>query len=85
MVEGIQTALTVGMPTLAVLVGILVNNSRLWDLRSYIDARFGTTDTRFSDRFSDMEKVNEIRFKLLLGKIEDIDNFLTRPEERFAR
>jgi hypothetical protein len=38
--------LTVGMPTLAVLVGILVNNSRLSDLRSYIDMRFVAMDQR---------------------------------------
>lgn len=69
-----MTALTVGMPTLAVLVGILVNNSRLGDLRSYID-----------HRIADMKKVNEARFQTLLGKIEDIDNRLTRLEERFAR
>jgi len=36
----IQTALAVGVPTLAVLVGILVNNSRLNDLRGHMDARF---------------------------------------------
>jgi hypothetical protein len=34
-----QTALAVGVPTLAVLVGILVNNSRLNDLRGHMDAR----------------------------------------------
>jgi hypothetical protein len=36
----IQTALAVGVPTLAVLVGILINNSRLNDLRTHMDARF---------------------------------------------
>jgi hypothetical protein len=36
----IQTALAVGVPTLAVLVGILVNNSRLNLLRGHMDARF---------------------------------------------
>jgi hypothetical protein len=36
----IQTALAVGVPTLAVLVGILVNNSRLSDLRGHMDAGF---------------------------------------------
>jgi hypothetical protein len=36
----IQTALAVGVPTLAVLVGILINNSRLNDLRGRMDARF---------------------------------------------
>ena len=36
-------------------------------------------------RFSDMEKLNETRMALLLGKIEDIDNRLARLEQRFAR
>jgi hypothetical protein len=36
----VQTALAVGVPTLAVLVGILINNSRLNDLRGHMDARF---------------------------------------------
>jgi hypothetical protein len=47
MAAATQTIFTVGMPTLAVLVGILV--------------------------------------KVLLSKIEDVDNRLTRLEERFAR
>ena len=81
MVDTTQAILTVGMPTLAVLVGILINNSRLSDLRGYIDARFAAVDQRFTDA----EKVNGVRFQTLLGKIEDIDNRLTRLEERFAR
>jgi hypothetical protein len=36
----IQTALAVGVPTLAMLVGILVNNSRLNDLSGHLDGRF---------------------------------------------
>ncbi len=36
----IQTGLAVGVPTLAVLVGILINNARLTDLRAHMDARF---------------------------------------------
>jgi len=69
-----RALLSVGIPTLAVLVGILINNSRLSDLRAYID-----------HRFSDAERVNEARTNLILGKIEDIDNRLSRLEERFAR
>ena len=48
--------LAVGIPTLAVLVGILVNNSRLSDLngrlsdlKSHIDVRFQATDRRIED------------------------------------
>jgi len=41
--------LAVGIPTLAVLAGILVNNSRLSDLKSHIDVRFQATDRRIDD------------------------------------
>ncbi|HWZ31278.1 MAG TPA: hypothetical protein VNX18_08095 [Bryobacteraceae bacterium] len=45
----VQTLLSIGIPTLAVMIGILVNNSRLSDLRSHIDSRFNTVDHRFDD------------------------------------
>ncbi len=41
--------LSVGVPTLAVLVGILINNSRLSDLKSHMDVRFQGTDRRIDD------------------------------------
>jgi len=38
------------LPTmLAVLLGILVNNSRLTDLRAYMDGRFSDIDRRFDE------------------------------------
>jgi hypothetical protein len=39
------------MPTLAVLVGILVNYSRLSHLRAYIDARFSSLEKVIDARF----------------------------------
>jgi hypothetical protein len=51
-----QTALSVVIPTVTVLVGILINNSRLSDmnnrigeLRAHMDARFHAVDQRFDD------------------------------------
>ena len=85
MADATQTVLTVGMPTLAVLVGILVNNSRLSDLRAYMDSRLASIDRHFSEMFEAERRVNEANFKVLLGKIEDIDNRLTSLEERSAR
>ena len=35
--------------TLAVLVGILINNSWLTDLRSHMDTRFNVVDRRFDE------------------------------------
>jgi hypothetical protein len=76
------TAALATVPTfVVVLIGILLNNSRLSDLRSYIDVRFSAIDQRFSD----LERVNEARTNLILGKIDDVDTRLTRLEERFAR
>ncbi len=53
----IQTALAVGVPTLAVLAGILINSSRLNDLRGHMDARFA--DMREIWR-SDLRRVEEV-------------------------
>jgi hypothetical protein len=71
MVDATQTALTVGMPTLAVLVGILVNNARLTDygrrideLRGYIDRRFDgmrdLMDARFAEQKAELLRVEQV-------------------------
>ncbi len=53
-----QLALSMGVPTLAVLVGILINNSRMGDMNS----RMGDMNSRVDDlrahmdaRFDDMK------------------------------
>ncbi len=64
-----QVLLTVAVPTLAVLMGILINNSRLGDLRSYIDTRFNEMDRRFGDRFNDIDRrFDEVDRRLDDGK-----------------
>ncbi|MBV8731901.1 MAG: hypothetical protein JO336_19000 [Acidobacteriia bacterium] len=84
--------LAVGLPTLAVLIGILVNNARLTDLRVHIAAQFDAerrANTANIDRLADRMDRLETRIdnleKALLGKIEDIDNRLSRLEDRFGR
>lgn len=56
----ILTIALASVPTvLAVLMGILINNSRLSDLRSHIDARFSDVDRRFGDverRFDSVDR-----------------------------
>jgi len=47
--QAVQVALSVGVPTVAVLVGILINNSRLTDLRAHMDSRFDAVNKRFDD------------------------------------
>ncbi|MGA2739635.1 MAG: hypothetical protein ABSG65_19625 [Bryobacteraceae bacterium] len=64
MADTTQTVLTVGMPTLAVLVGILVNNARLSDLRGYIDNRFNALqqilDARFAEQKAELLRVEQV-------------------------
>ena len=61
----IQTALAVGVPTLAVLVGILINNSRLNDLRGRMDARFADMRERWKSDLRRVEEVIDARLKHL--------------------
>ena len=68
---GIQTILSVGIPTLAVLVAALLNNSRLGDLRAYMearfsavekvmDAKFAAVDAKFAAARADMERMEGV-------------------------
>jgi hypothetical protein len=78
--EHIQVILSVSVPTIAVLVGILINNSRLGDLRGHIDVRFGDVDQRFAEvdkRFTSLEKLFDEK---LLRVEQVIDARLTRIE-----
>jgi hypothetical protein len=60
---GLQVALSVGVPTLAVLVGILLNSSRLNDLRSHIDARFDDMRETWRAELRRVEEVLDARLK----------------------
>ena len=67
-----------------VVLGVFLSNRhvdvRISDLRAYIDVRIGSIDARIGAE----ARVNEANFKMLLGKIEDVDTRLTRLEERFS-
>jgi|HubBroStandDraft_4_1064222.scaffolds.fasta_scaffold2495507_1 hypothetical protein len=67
-----QAILTATIPTLAVLIGILVNNSRLSDLRSDMNHRFDDVNHRIADtrdllraEFLRVEQVLDARVKHL--------------------
>ena len=67
---------------IAVLIGILINNSRLGDLRAHIDARFNDVDRRFNDvdrRFDHMQEM----WRSELHRVEEVlDARLKHLEER---
>lgn len=49
-----QLALTISVPTFTVLVGILINNSRLSDLKGDVNSRLNDTNSRISELRADM-------------------------------
>ena len=79
------------VPTMiTVLIGILLNNARFNDLNlrmTSMEGRLGSVETRFSSfenridtRISNLEAKFDTRFDLLLSKVVEIDNRLTRIE-----
>jgi cell division protein FtsL len=72
MADAAQTILTVSVPTLAVLIGILVNNARLSDLnrridelRADIDRRFDAMEKLFTEKLFRVEQVMDARIRPL--------------------
>jgi hypothetical protein len=75
----LQTAMSISIPTFAVLVGILINNSSLSDLRAHMDARFTDSERRWDMRFEDLKET----WRSELRRVEDvIDARLKHLEER---
>lgn len=60
-----QALLTVSIRTFAVLVGIVVNNSRLTDLRSHVDKRFDDLKDTWRAELRRVEDVLDARLKHL--------------------
>ena len=72
MADATQTVLTVSLPTLAVLIGILVNNARLSDLnkritelRADIGGRLDGMEKLFTEKLLRVEQAIDARLKHL--------------------
>lgn len=77
MTPELQTLLTVAVPTLAVLIGILVNNSRLNDTNRRIDG----LQLHFDRRIDDLRET----WRAELRRVEEvIDARLSNLEERMG-
>jgi len=80
-----QLYLAIGMPTMAVLLGILVNigyfvalNGRISSLETRLDSRISSLETRLDTRINSLEG----KFDILVGKVVEMDNRMVRLEER---
>ncbi len=69
---GVQLYLAIGIPTLAVLIGILTNVIQ-WNA---MNARFNSLEARFNGL--------DIKFDTLTGKVIDVDNRVTRIEAKLG-
>jgi hypothetical protein len=72
-----QLYFAVGVPTFAVLMGILVSALQM----NTMNARFTSLETAFNARIGSLET----RFDTLIGKVMGLDTRLTRVEERLER
>jgi len=84
----VQLCLAIGIPTFAVLAGILMNAV----YHSNVNARFNSQDARFNsmegrihsleNRFDARFNNLEVKFDTLIGKVIDLDNRVTRIEAK---
>ena len=72
----LQVYIAVGMPTFAVLVGILVNLVQLGNT----NARISSFEARVDARFNNLD----VKFDTLTGKVVDVDNRVTRIEAKLG-
>jgi hypothetical protein len=68
----LQLYLAIGIPTFAVIVGILMNVIH----HSAVNARFNSVDSRFNNL--------DVKFDTLTGKVIEVDNRVTRIEAKLG-
>jgi len=61
----VSIALSIGVPTIAVLISTLINNSRLTDLRAHMDTRFDDMRDMWRSELHRVEEVLDARLKHL--------------------
>ena len=75
----LQLYLAIGIPTFAVIVGILMNvvhHSAVNASFNSVDARFNSVDARFNNL--------DVKFDTLTGKVIEVDNRVTRIEAKLG-
>jgi len=85
MQPGLHDIMTIGVPSVVALVGILVNitwlnvmSTRIQSLENRMDTRIDRFENKVDARFASLET----KFDILTGKVVELDNRLTRVEEQ---
>jgi len=73
--------LTVALPTLAVLIGILVSNSQLGDHRAHMDSRLSDLKADMDHRFEDLKATIDARFDVVSARFDQAHSELIRVEQ----
>ena len=84
--QTMQTVLSIGVPSLSVLVGILINNSRLSDLRTDLRGAITVLRITVDKRFDDSIRLQDANLRLQdanLRRVEEVlDARLRHIEEK---
>ena len=84
----VRLYMSIGIPTLAVLAGILLNGYLYLALNTSLNGRMDSIDSRIASletRMLSLETTMTARFDLIMGKLVDLDNRLTVLEDRGKR
>ena len=76
-----QLYLAIGIPTLAILVGILINGTQFSHAMAAINSRITIFESAANGRFASVET----RLDMLIGKVMELGSRLTRLGERLER
>ncbi len=77
----VQLYLALGIPFLSLVVAMVISNSRINDMRDLLRAEIQTVRAELSEQRRLLDRIIT-SIDVLTGKVIEIDNRLTRLEER---
>jgi hypothetical protein len=77
----IQLYLAIGVPVIAIMLGMLFNHTRINDMRDLLRAEIQTSREQTRSDFNELKSMIQV----MMSKIDELDTRLTRVEERLAR
>lgn len=84
----IQLYFAIGIPSLMVLIGVLVNAFTSNQLGTHLSARITSLENTVNNRIGSLEtRIGSLegRFEILVGKVAEVDTRLSLIEDRLKR